>query len=127
MGAGPTVSISAELQDDFSIHHSLSLFLIHAVGRLNQVRDFSCDSIVHGSRIGGSSIVLLRQQDGLRRDAYASMKAEGIDYDERQDRLEKSHGRCRMVTVFEAFDDYVKARPWLAQAELGQISGPRHV
>ena len=29
--AGRTVSIAAELQDDFSIHHSLSLFLIHAV------------------------------------------------------------------------------------------------
>ena len=119
--AGRTVSIAAELQDDFSIHHSLSLFLIHAVGRLNPSDDsFHMKALSFTEAVlEDPRIVLLKQQDRLRRDAYASMKAEGVDYDERQDRLEKiTWPMPDSDLIFESFDDYVASRPWLAKAEL---------
>lgn len=88
---GPTSRpfISTDLQRDFSLHHSLSLFLLHALHRVTEEDGlFRVLSLVEAI-LEDPTGVLMRQREVLRSEAYGQMKADRVDYDERQEKLEQ--------------------------------------
>ncbi len=113
---GKTARVAPELQRDFSMYHSLSLFLIYALGHLSPDADAYplqvltlVESILEDPRV-----VLLRQQDVLRTEALAQMKAERIEYEERMEKLEKiTWPMPDAELVFELFDLYAQGHPWV--------------
>ncbi|MEZ4463089.1 MAG: DUF3516 domain-containing protein [bacterium] len=120
-GRGQTVTVAPELQHDFSLYHSLSLFLVHAVGRLDpDADDFPEKTLSLAEAIlEDPQAILRRQQDKLRTEAYQQLKAEGVEYDERQEILEKITWPMPDADyIFEVFDAYARARPWVKVSHL---------
>ncbi len=121
-GRGRDVRVAGELQDDFSVYHSLSLFMIHAIGRLplDPPRDYAlsvctlAESILEDPRP-----ILMRQQDKLRREKIGALKAEGVEFDERIEIIEQiTWPMPDAEQIFEAFDAYATTRPWVRGVEL---------
>jgi hypothetical protein len=85
------VVVDEDLQVDFSLFHNLSLFLIGAADGLDQKNpDHALDllSLVE-SVLEDPVIVLRRQVDRLKTDLINRLKAEGVSYDERMNRLDE--------------------------------------
>lgn len=114
---GQKVRLQHELQHDFSIHHSLSLFLVEASSRLNpEDREFHLALLSFVEAILEDPwVVLHMQREKARSAAYAQMKAEGIEYDERQEKLEKiTYPMPDADLIFEAFNAFAEHHPWVA-------------
>lgn len=63
--------------------------------------------------------VLSQQQFKARGEAVAAMKREGIEYDERMERLEEvTHPKPLAELLDEAFTSYTASQPWAADFEL---------
>jgi Domain of unknown function (DUF3516)/DEAD/DEAH box helicase/Helicase conserved C-terminal domain len=85
------VVVDAELQWDFSLHQSLALFLIEALTRLDsQGETYAVDvvSLVE-CVLEDPEIVLRRQVDKLKQELIARLKADGVPFEERIERLEE--------------------------------------
>ena len=110
------VMIAEDLQRDFSMHHSLSLYLIHLLGRLpfeEEGYELRVLSIVE-SILEDPAMILKRQRDVLVKDKIAELKAEGVEYEERQEIIEDiSYPMPEAEMIFATFEEYAEQRPWL--------------
>ncbi len=113
--------VDEDLQRDFSIHHSLSLFLLSAVGRIppgEAGRALLVLTMVEAI-LEDPHVVLLRQRDKLRREAWAELKADGVPYEERQERLEEIHWPMPEADALaEAITDFARRHPWVRVEDL---------
>ncbi|MCA9538328.1 MAG: DUF3516 domain-containing protein, partial [Myxococcales bacterium] len=77
---GQVARVSSDLQRDFSLYHSLSLFLLWATDRIDPEDDaYALKTVTLVEAIlEDPGVVLRRQQDRLRRDAFAPFKAGGV-------------------------------------------------
>jgi len=105
------------LQHDFSLHHSLSLFLVEAIGQLDPDSEtFHLDLLTWIEAIlENPRPVLLRQADRERGHLVAELKAQGVPYEERMEALEeitwpKPHAE-EIYAFFNAYDD---RHPWVS-------------
>lgn len=115
-GRGQQVNVSPELQHDFSMYHSLSLFLVFALGELpNDTPEYEYKVLSLAEAIIEDPHAILRQQQStLRREEYARLKAEGVEYDDRQDALDKIAWPMPDADwIFEVFDGFARSRPWV--------------
>lgn len=123
---GRDVRVSTDLQRDFSVYHSLSLFLIHAVGRLplDPDLDYALKVCTLAESIVEDPVpILKRQRDKVVGDRLAELKAAGVEYDERMDIIEKlTWPMPDAETVFELFDGYARVRPWVRVDQLSPKS-----
>jgi superfamily II RNA helicase len=113
--------VSRELQRDFSLHHSLSLFLYDTAGRLPQTHpDYAVWLLTFAEAIlEDPSVVLFRQQDKARRDALLEMKAAGMEYEQRQEAVEKiTWPQPDKELLFARFEEYATENPWVRAGEL---------
>ncbi|MCK6571914.1 DUF3516 domain-containing protein [Myxococcota bacterium] len=113
--------VSRELQRDFSLHHSLSLFLYDTAGRLPQNHpDYAIWLLTFAEAIlEDPNVVLFRQQDKARRDALLELKAAGVEYEQRQEAIEKiSWPQPDKELVFARFEEYAAENPWVRVGEL---------
>ena len=118
---GREVVVAPELQRDFSLYHSLSIFLMHAVGRLDPTaEDFPLKALSLAEAIlEDPQAILRRQQDKLRTETFNRLKAEGVEYEQRQEILEKiTWPMPDADVIFEAFDAYVRTHPWVKVGDL---------
>ncbi len=115
--AGIRYTVYDDLQDDFSLYHALSLFLLHLVGKLDpDDPDYALDVLTCVESILEHPKVVLSAQ--VRRDKghkIAELKAAGVPYEERMEALEevtwpKPKGRW----LYDLFEGWRVARPWLA-------------
>lgn len=114
---GRVAQVSAELQKDFSVYHSLSLFLIYAAGRLEMEPPegyaLQLCSLAE-SIVEDPAVILHRQRDRVVRDRLTELKAEGVEYDERMEIIEKlTWPMPDAERLFELFDHYARSRPWV--------------
>jgi superfamily II RNA helicase len=118
---GHDVVVAPELQRDFSLYQSLSLFLVHAVGRLDPSTDdfpFKVLSLAEAI-IEDPQAILKRQQEKARTEAFNQLKAEGVEFDQRQEILEKiTWPMPDSDYIFQAFDDYAQTHPWVKAGDL---------
>lgn len=116
-GARPAaVRVSEDLQADFSMHHSLSLYLLYALGALpldGERYELRLLSVVEAI-LENPSVVLKRQENEARASAIAEMKAEGIEYEERLELIkEVSWPKPEEAFIQETFEAYAANRPWV--------------
>jgi superfamily II RNA helicase len=119
--AGRRVVVSEGLQQDFSLHHTLSLYLVDTLGKLDIESDsYSLDllSLVE-SILENPSIILQKQLDHLKTEALAEMKAQGIEYDERMEKLEQlDYPKPNAELIYETFNAFAKKHPWVGQENI---------
>ncbi len=111
--------LSGEFPEDFSLHHALSVYLIDAIPRLDpEDPDYAVHVIsLVEAILEDPSIVLRRQVDKAKTEAMQAMKAEGIEYDERIERLDEiEHPKPGKDFVYSTYNEFVTSNPWAKEA-----------
>ncbi|MBK7756101.1 MAG: DUF3516 domain-containing protein [Deltaproteobacteria bacterium] len=114
---GRVHGVSAALQQDFSMHNALSLFLIHAIGKLDPAEPqypLQVLTLVE-SVLENPKVVLYAQIQELKGQLIAALKAEGVPYEERMTALEDvSWPKPMEHFIYDTFNEYQTTHPWVA-------------
>ena len=104
------------LQENFSLNQTLALYVIEAVDALDPAHpDFALDTItLVESILESPRVVIYKQVDRAKGELIGRLKAEGVPYDERMERLEDvSHPKPNADFIYQTFDRFRRAHPWL--------------
>jgi superfamily II RNA helicase len=110
------VVVSADLQEDFSLNHALSLYLLHAIELLDRESEsYALDLVTLVEAIlENPDLVLLRQLDKLKTERLAEMKAAGMEYDDRMAELEKlEYPKPNAGFIYDTFNAFAREHPWV--------------
>ncbi len=110
--------INIDLQDDFRLNQPLSLFVVEAVEALDpEVPDHHLQvlSLVE-SVLEDPMVVLIAQKDKLKDELVSEMKASGVEYGERMDRLEQvTWPKPEAEFIEPAFAIFARHHPWVGR------------
>ncbi len=110
------VVVDEELQREFSLHQALSLYLVEAIDRLDAASpDYGLDllSLVEAV-LEDPDVILRRQVDKAKDELVARLKAEGVEYEERMERLEEvTHPKPLAELIYATFREFRGRHPWL--------------
>jgi hypothetical protein len=118
---GRTIRLTIDLPDNFALNQPLSPFALGALELLDlEAPTYALDVVsVIESILDDPRQVLHAQRHKARGEAVASMKAEGIEYDERMDLLQDvSHPQPLAELLGAAYSIYLRGHPWVADYEL---------
>lgn len=110
------LAVHDDLQHDFSLHQSLSLWLIDTLAQLDplvQTHAFDvitlCEAIVESP-----DLILRKQTDRVRQELFYQLKQEGVEFDERQERLEAvEHPKPLREFIYSTFNAWSERHPWV--------------
>ena len=113
---GARVVANESLQQDFSLHHALSLYLIEALSVMERNQEnYALDvlSLVEAIEENPRPI-LLSQVDKKKSQALAEMKQEGVEFDARIEALEKiEYDKPCADFIYESFNMFRHKHPWV--------------
>ena len=115
-GSGRKLRVNVELQDDFSLHQALSLYLLDTLPLLQrESADYPFDVLTLCEAIVEDPEAILRRQvDRLKTEKMAEMKAAGVEYDERIAKLEEvEHVKPLREFLYDTFNAFAAAHPWV--------------
>lgn len=127
--AGPTgptkrrwrLRVNVELQEDFSMDQTLSLYVIETIPLLDPAApDYALVvlSLVEAI-LEDPDIILRKQLDKLKAQKLAEMKAAGISYEERMAELEKlEHPKPNGDFIYSTFNAFADRHPWVGQENI---------
>ncbi|HEX2855381.1 MAG TPA: DUF3516 domain-containing protein [Opitutaceae bacterium] len=110
--------VNVALQDDFSLHQALSLYLIDTLPLLDRESpDYPFDVLTLCEAIVEDPDAILRRQvDRLKTEKINQLKAEGVPYEERMEKLEAvEHPKPLREFLYETFNAFAAAHPWVQQ------------
>ena len=118
---GAKLRVNVALQDDFSMDQTLSLYLYETIPLIDpQSADYALVLLtLVESILEDPELILRKQLDKVKNKAMAAMKAEGLDFNQRIEELEKLEypkpNREFIYTTFNAFSD---RHPWVGQENI---------
>lgn len=110
------LKVNIELQDDFSLHQTLSLYLLDTLPMLDaNSPDYAFDVLtLSESIVEDPDIILRRQLDRVKTDKMAEMKAAGVEYDERIAKLDElEYPKPQREFIYDTFNAFAAAHPWV--------------
>ncbi len=110
--------MSAELQRDFSLNQTLSLYLLEALGVLDRASPaYALDVLTLVEAIVENPDAVLRKQlDQLKTEKMAEMKAAGVEYEQRIAELEALEWpKPNRDFIYATFNDFAERHPWVGQ------------
>jgi len=113
---GDALAMAPDLQQDFSLHHSLSLFLVGALDALDPASETHALDVVSLTEaiLEQPRAVLMRQQDKARTALHWQLKAEGVPFEERQERLQEvGWPKPQAAWIYNLFNSYREHHPWV--------------
>jgi hypothetical protein len=113
---GREVRVHVDLQEDFSLHHALSLWLYDTVDVLDRESPtYAVDLLTLVESVLENPEFVLRQQlDALKRAKLAELKMAGVEYEQRIEELEKmEHPKPLRELVYESFNAFAREHPWV--------------
>jgi superfamily II RNA helicase len=122
---GRIVRLTVDLQADFALNQPLSTFALAAFELLDpQSPSYALDMVsVVESTLDDPRAILAAQQNKARGEAVAAMKAEGVEYEERMERLmDVTYPRPLEELLFHAYGVYRKSHPWVGDHPLSPKS-----
>ena len=124
----PQLRVTVDLQPNFALNQPLSPFALAVLDVFDRepgpssvgTGSYALDVVsVIESTLDDPRPVLMAQQHQARGEAVAVMKADGIDYDERMDRLEEITWPKPLAELLEqAYDDFAQSQPWVRDFKL---------
>jgi len=113
---GRIVRVNEDLQRDFSLHYTLSLYVLDALFLLDQGSETYpleimtlVESILEHPRV-----LLMAQERKLKSDKVAELKANGVEYDARMEALEKiTYPKPSADFIYNSFNEFVARHPWV--------------
>jgi hypothetical protein len=118
---GAKVRVNVELQDDFSMDQALSLYLLETIPLLDPASEaYALDVLtLVESIVENPELILRRQLDKVKDRAVAEMKAEGLDYDQRMEQLEKlEYPKPLRDFVYATFNAFADRHPWVGEENI---------
>jgi superfamily II RNA helicase len=113
--------VNIELQDDFSMDQTLSLYLLETLPLVDpQAPDYPLVLLtLVESILEDPDIILRKQLDKLKGQKMAEMKMAGIEYDERIEELEKlEYSKPNREFVYSTFNAFADKHPWVGQENI---------
>jgi superfamily II RNA helicase len=111
---GPRVN--EDFQSDFSLNQALSLYVVEAVEVLDRndlAYPLDVLTLVEAT-LEDPWAVLYRQTDTLKSRAFAAMKAEGLEYEERMAELEKiEYPKPNAEFLYGTYQVFAERHPWV--------------
>lgn len=121
VGRGSRVELSDELQDDFSVFQTLALFLLEVLPELDlDDPDFALMVVTFSEAIlENPTQVLAAQAWRARGERLQELKAEGMEYEERQEALETvGYPKPFAELIYENFNAFSERHPWVGEENI---------
>ena len=118
---GVKVSVNVDLQDDFSMDQTLSMYLLETLPLLDpESPDYALDVLtLVESILENPELILRKQLDRIKDRAVAQMKAEGVDSEQRMEELEKlEYPKPLRDFVYETFNAFADRHPWVGEENI---------
>ncbi len=119
--AGARLRVNVDLQEDFSMDQTLSLYLFETIPLLeaeSETHALDLLTLVE-SILENPELILRRQLDKLKDKKVAEMKAEGLDYDHRMAELDKmEHPKPLRDFVYMTFNAFANRHPWVGEENI---------
>jgi superfamily II RNA helicase len=117
----PKLRVNVELQEDFSMDQTLSLYLLETIPLVDPAReDYALVvlSLVEAI-LEDPEFILRKQLDRVKAQALEAMKAEGVPYEERLARLEElEHPKPERDFIYSTFNAFADRHPWVGQENI---------
>ena len=120
-GTVPYLRVNVELQDDFSMDQTLSLYLLETLPLVDpQAPDYALVLLtLVESILEDPDMILRKQLDKIKTRKMAEMKQEGLDYQERVDELEKlEYPKPNREFIYSTFNAFADRHPWVGQENI---------
>ncbi len=118
---GRGVRVDGDLQKDFSLNHTLSLWLLDASKRLELASEgyaLNTLSLVE-AMLENPAVILNAQESKLKGEKIAELKASGVEYEERMAELEKiSYPKPCAEFIYDTFNEFVLHHPWVIRESI---------
>ena len=118
---GAYLRVNVALQEDFSMDQTLSLYVLETIPQLDrEAPDYALDLITLVESILENPDAILRKQlDKVKSHKMAEMKAEGIEYDQRIEELEKlEYPKPKREFIYTTFNLFADRHPWVGQENI---------
>ncbi len=115
------VRVNVDLQDDFSLNQSLSLYLIDTLALLDAAGEtYALDVLTLVESILESPDLILRKQlDRVKTIRMQEMKEAGMEYEERMEELEKcEHPKPLRDFIYSTFNEFSDKHPWVGSENI---------
>ncbi|NLT26842.1 MAG: DUF3516 domain-containing protein, partial [Microbacteriaceae bacterium] len=124
----PVLELTLDLQPNFALNQPLSPFALAVLEVLDPeprpdsvgTGNYALDVVsVIESTLDDPRPLLMSQQFKARGEAVNAMKADGVEYDERMERLEEIFWPKPLEELLEqAYDEFAETQPWVRDFEL---------
>lgn len=114
-GRAPVARVDADLQRDFGLHHTLSLYLVDAVAALDSASpDYALDVLsVVEAILENPRALLMAQTQQRKSELITQLKAERVPYEERMAKLENvTWDKPNADFLYSTFDIFSAHHPW---------------
>ncbi|AKT40221.1 DEAD/DEAH box helicase [Chondromyces crocatus] len=115
------LEVSSGLQEEFSLHQALSLYVLETVDKLDrELGTYPLDVLtLVESTLENPEAILQRQLDKVKQLKLAELKAEGVEYEQRIEALEKlEYPKPNREFIYLTFDDFGRRHPWVGQENI---------
>ncbi|MFR9675635.1 DEAD/DEAH box helicase [Streptomyces sp. TR02-1] len=122
---GRRIRLTVDLQQDFALNQPLSTFALAAFELLDpESPSYALDMVsVVESTLDDPRQILAAQTNKAKGEAVAQMKADGIEYEERMERLmDITHPQPLDELLFHAYGLYRRSHPWVGDHPLSPKS-----
>ncbi|PTY05785.1 DUF3516 domain-containing protein [Opitutaceae bacterium EW11] len=116
--SGRKLQVNVELQEDFSLHQTLSLFLIDTLPLLDRESpDYPFDVLTLCEAIVEDPDAILRRQvDRMKSEKIEELRAAGVPYEERMEKLEEvEYPKPLREFLYDNFNRFAAMHPWVGQ------------
>ncbi|HEV2393561.1 MAG TPA: DUF3516 domain-containing protein [Verrucomicrobiae bacterium] len=118
---GAYLRVNIELQEDFSMDRTLSLYLLETLPLVDpQAPDYPLVLLtLVESIVEDPDLILRKQLDKVKDQKMAEMKMAGIEYDERIEELEKlEYPKPNREFIYSTFNAFADKHPWVGQENI---------
>jgi len=115
-GRRKKVRVNVDLQEDFSLNHALSLYLLDTLKLLEPASEtYALDVLtLVESILESPDLVLRKQLDRVKTEKMREMKEAGMEYEERMEELEKlEHPKPLRDFIYSTFNEFSEKHPWV--------------
>ncbi|MCH9686759.1 MAG: DUF3516 domain-containing protein [Deltaproteobacteria bacterium] len=126
----PHARVSPELQLDFSLNHTLSTWLYAALEQLDRESDVFALEVISlmEAILEKPRVVLMRQVDLAKGELVQRLKAEGVEYEQRMEQLERvEYPKPCAEFIYRTFDTFRATRPWVREHNVSPKSIAREM
>ncbi|MDT0381159.1 DUF3516 domain-containing protein [Streptomyces sp. DSM 42041] len=122
---GRRIRLTVDLQQDFALNQPLSTFALAAFELLDpESPSYALDMVsVVESTLDDPRQILAAQTNKAKGEAVAQMKADGVEYEDRMERLmDVTHPQPLAELLFHAYGLYRRSHPWVGDHPLSPKS-----